>query len=121
MKFSVVTVNYDSWPHTLRCLDSLYATGYGGFEVVVVDNDQVAPPEIPHPARLIRNEENVGFARACNQGVLASGEECVVLINPDVVVGGSFFESLDGFLREHPRAGVAGPKIADGEGNLQLS
>jgi N-acetylglucosaminyl-diphospho-decaprenol L-rhamnosyltransferase len=68
VKFSVVTVNYRSWPFTLRCIDSLFATGYEDFEVVVVDNDQGAPPQMTHPVRLIRNPENVGFARACNQG-----------------------------------------------------
>jgi GT2 family glycosyltransferase len=121
VKFSVVTVNYDSWPYSLRCIDSLYGTGYEDFEVVVVDNGREAVPEIPHPVRLIRNPENVGFAKACNQGISASGGEYVVLINPDTVVEEDFFESLAKFFGENPRAGVAGPRIVDGEGNLQLS
>ena len=121
MKFSVVTVNYRSWPYTLRCIDSLYGTGYRDFEVVVVDNDQAVVPEIPHPVRLIRNPENVGFARACNQGVFASRGEYVVFINPDTLVEGGFFESLEEFFEENPRAGVAGPKITEADGKLQLS
>ncbi len=122
MKFSIITVNYASWPYTLRCVDSLYKTGYEDFEVVIVDNDQEsAVPEIPHPVRLIRNPENVGFARACNQGILASEGEHVVLINPDTLVEGDFFESLEEFFDQNPGAGVAGPRIVDGEGNLQLS
>ena len=122
MKFSVVMVNYDSWPYSLRCIDSLYWTGYEDFEVVVVDNGQEeAPPEMAHRVHLIRNEENVGFARACNQGIGATDGEHVVLINPDTVVEEDFFESLEKFFGENPRAGVAGPKIVDGEGNLQLS
>ena len=122
MRFSIITVNYASWPYTLRCVDSLHKTGYEDFEVVVVDNDQEsAVPEIPHPVRLIRNPENVGFARACNQGILASDGECVVLINPDTLVEGDFFEGLKKFFEENAGAGVAGPRIVDGEGNLQLS
>ena len=122
MKFSVITVNYASWPYTLRCVDSLYKTGYEDFEVVIVDNDQESTvPEIPHPVRLIRNSENVGFARACNQGILASDGECVVFINPDTLVGEDFFESLKRFFDENLRAGVAGPRIVEGEGTLQLS
>ena len=121
VRFSVVTVNYDSWPYTMRCIDSLYETGYGDFEVVVVDNDQEAAPEIPHPARLIRNPENVGFARACNQGIAASDGEYVILVNPDTLVKGDFFEGLEKFFGENPRAGIAGPRIVDDEGNLQLS
>jgi hypothetical protein len=122
VKFSIITVNYASWPYTLRCVDSLYKTGYEDFEVIIVDNDQEsAVPEIPHAVRLIRNPENVGFARACNQGILASEGEHVVLINPDTLVEGDFFESLEEFFDQNPGAGVAGPRIVDGEGNLQLS
>jgi N-acetylglucosaminyl-diphospho-decaprenol L-rhamnosyltransferase len=121
LKFSVVTVNYKSWPYTLRCMDSLYATGYEDFEVVVVDNDRETPPEIPHPVRLIHNQENVGFARACNQGIDASRGENVMFLNPDTVVEEGFFESLEEFLDENPRAGVAGPKIVGFEGDVQLT
>jgi N-acetylglucosaminyl-diphospho-decaprenol L-rhamnosyltransferase len=121
VKFSVVTVNYRSWPYTLRCIDSLYATGYKYFEVVVVDNDQEAPPEMPHPVRLIRNPANVGFARACNQGTYASKGENVVFINPDTLVGDDFFEGLEAFLDENPRAGVVGPRIVSNRGDVQLT
>lgn len=121
MKFSVVTVNYNSWPYTLMCVDSLYGTGYEDFEVVVVDNGRETVSEIPHPVRLIRNPENVGFAKACNQGIAASSGEYVVLVNPDTVVEEYFFERLEKFFGENPRVGVAGPRIVDGEGKLQLS
>jgi N-acetylglucosaminyl-diphospho-decaprenol L-rhamnosyltransferase len=121
VKFSVVTINYRSWPYTLRCIDSLYGTGYGDFEVVVVDNDQEIPPQIPHPVRLIRNPENVGFARACNQGVSLSSGEYVVFINPDTLVEEDFFESLEKFVGENPRAGVAGPKIVGADKHVQLT
>jgi N-acetylglucosaminyl-diphospho-decaprenol L-rhamnosyltransferase len=122
VKFSIITVNYASWPYTLRCIDSLYGTGYEDFEVVVVDNDQEkVPAEIPHPVRLIRNPENVGFARACNQGILASEGEYVVLINPDTRVEEDFFEGLEEFFDQNAGVGVAGTRIVDDEGNLQLS
>ncbi len=122
MRFSAVIVNYASWPYTLGCINSLYETGYRDFEVVIVDNDQEEEvPEIPPPVHLIRNKENVGFARACNQGILASEGEYVVLINPDTLVSKNFFECLEEFFGEDLKVGVAGPRIVDGEGNLQLS
>lgn len=121
MKFSVIAVNYHAWPYTLRCIDSLYRTGYEDFEVVVVNNDQAAVPEMPHPVRLICNPQNVGFARACNQGIIASDGEYVVLINNDALVGRDFFKGLEKFFGENPKAGVAGAKIVDAEGNLELS
>jgi N-acetylglucosaminyl-diphospho-decaprenol L-rhamnosyltransferase len=121
MKFSVLIVNYASWPLTLRCIQSLYGTGYEDFETIIVDNDSVQPPDLPSSVRLIRNKENVGFARAHNRGIAASTGDLVVLINPDTVVERDFFRSLGGFFGESPRVGVAGPKILDSEGELQLS
>jgi N-acetylglucosaminyl-diphospho-decaprenol L-rhamnosyltransferase len=120
-KFSVVVVNYDSWAYTLRLVDSLYGTGFKDFEVVVVDNDQGAVPELPRPVRLIRNPTNTGFASACNIGIAASEGRLVVLINPDTLVERGFFEQLEDFFERNPEVGVVGPRIMDGEGNLQLS
>jgi N-acetylglucosaminyl-diphospho-decaprenol L-rhamnosyltransferase len=121
VKFSVVIVNYASWPLTLRCVASLYATGYEDFEVVVVDNDRPEPPEISHPARVIRNKVNLGFARACNQGISASSGELVGLVNPDTLVEQSFFRRVEAFFAENPAVGVAGPRVLDADGRVQLS
>ena len=121
MKFSVIIVNYASWPLTLRCIESLRETRYGYFEIVVVDNDSVEPPELPSRVRLIRNKENVGFARAHNRGIAASDGDPIVLINPDTVVERDFFEHLEVFVSENPRVGISGPRIVDSEGELQLS
>jgi N-acetylglucosaminyl-diphospho-decaprenol L-rhamnosyltransferase len=121
MRFSVLIVNYASWPLTLRCIESLQATGYGNSEIFVVDNDRVEPPELPSTVRLIRNNENVGFARAHNRGIAASSGDLVVLINPDTLVDRNFFEHLEEFFSKNERVGIAGPRILDSEGELQLS
>jgi N-acetylglucosaminyl-diphospho-decaprenol L-rhamnosyltransferase len=121
MKFSVLIVNYASWPFTLRCIESLRATGYGDFEIFVIDNDSVEPPGLPSQVRLIRNNENVGFARAHNRGIAASTGNLVVLINPDTVVERDFFERLERFFSKNPDVGIAGPRIVDSDGKLQLS
>ena len=103
MKFSVLIVNYASWPLTLRCIESLDETGYGDFETVVVDNDSGEPPELPAGVRLIRNKENVGFARAHNRGIAASTGDIVILINPDTVVEKDFFDNLEAFFARDPQ------------------
>jgi N-acetylglucosaminyl-diphospho-decaprenol L-rhamnosyltransferase len=121
VKFSVVIVNHASWPLTLRCLECLHATGYERFEVVIVDNDDPAPPEIPYPVRLIRNKENLGFAKACNRGIATSEGDLVVLINPDTIVNEDFFRRTEEFFDGNPTVGVAGPRVLDEDGRVQLS
>ena len=121
MKFSVLIVNYASWPLTLRCIESLFATGYKDFETIIVDNDSVEPPELPPTVRLIRNEQNLGFARAHNRGIAASTGDLIVLLNPDTLVEGPFFERLEEFFEKNQEVGIGGPRILDSEGHLQLS
>ncbi|MDQ3913619.1 MAG: glycosyltransferase family 2 protein [Actinomycetota bacterium] len=121
MKFSVIIVNYASWPLTVRCVGSFYRTNYEDFEVVVVDNDRSEPPPLPSTVRVIRNPKNVGFAKACNQGIAASKGDLLVLINPDTVVSADFFERMGEFFERDYSIGVAGPRVLDPGGSLQLS
>ena len=121
MKFSVVIVNYESWPHTLRCIEALLGTGYESFEVVVVDNEGGVEPELPPRSRLIQNSENLGFAHACNQGIAATSGEYIVLINPDTLVDLNFFDVLEAFFDPNPKVGIVGPRVIDSYGDLQLS
>ena len=121
MKFSVVIVNYASWPLTLRCIDSLRETGYEDFETVIVDNDRPEPPDLSDAGRLIRNPDNVGVARAWNQGIAASTGEHIVFMNPDTIVKNDFFEFVEAFFADEPSMGVAGPRILNEDGTLQLS
>ncbi|CAN5890886.1 hypothetical protein BH23ACT11_BH23ACT11_25580 [soil metagenome] len=86
-----------------------------------MDNEDGAAPEIPHSVIVIQNPTNEGFARACNQGIAASDGELVVLINPDSLVDHDFFASLEDFFEGNPKAGIAGPRIVDASGTLQLS
>jgi N-acetylglucosaminyl-diphospho-decaprenol L-rhamnosyltransferase len=45
----------------------------------------------------------------------------VVLLNPDTIVKDDFFELVEAFFADNASAGVAGPRILDDDGTLQLS
>jgi N-acetylglucosaminyl-diphospho-decaprenol L-rhamnosyltransferase len=121
VKFSAVIVNYASWALTVRCVESVLAAGHKDLEVTVVDNDTPQPPQLPPRVRLIRNAQNLGFARACNQGIAASSGDLVVLVNPDTSVKRDFFRLIETFFDENPTVGVAGPRILYPDGRLQLT
>jgi len=111
----------------MECLAALDAGGAAPRrEVVVVDNasgDGVADAlarGFPD-ARLIANRENVGYARAVNQGIAASSGRHVLVMNPDCVVGPGAIATLAGHLDRHPGCAVAGPRILNPDGSLEYS
>ncbi len=121
VKFSVTIVNYASWPFTLRCVKSLKATGQKDLEVILVDNDTVSVPELPPWVRLLRMEENAGFAKAQNRGAEASTGDLIVILNPDTTLKEEFFDKVEAFFEGHADAGLMGPRLLDFSGEVQLS
>ena len=121
MRFSVIIVNYHSWPLTLACVASLLAAGRDDVEIMVVDNDTEGVPDLPPDVRLVRSGENLGLTRAWNRAIPETTGELVVLLNPDTVVGGDFFGRVEALFDAEGSAGVAGPRILDAGGELQLS
>lgn len=68
---------------------------------------------------LIENAENVGFARANNQGIAAARGRYVLLLNPDTEVHPDALETLVAFMDAHPRAGACGARLLNSDGSLQ--
>lgn len=95
-------------------------------EIIVVDNAsrdgsvELVRQHFPE-VRLIANGENVGFARACNQGLRLARGNFLTLLNPDTLVQEDTFTSTIAFFREHPDTGLLGCKILNPDGTLQLA
>src|SRR5215470_14847773 len=88
----VITVNWNTGRYLQGCLDSL-ACAHGDHElrVVVVDNASTDGSASDlrldgPPLCLIRNEQNLGYAAACNQGARGSSADFLLLLNPDSTV-----------------------------------
>lgn len=71
--------------------------------------------------KLIKNEENIGFARANNIGIRASTGRYICLINSDVIVLEGCIEKLIELMDANPSAGISGPKILNQDCSLQVS
>lgn len=123
---SIVLVTYNCEEWVDRCLDGL-AAGLAGLtaEVVVVDNassDGSADRVAAHPGiQLIRNDRNVGFARAVNQGAARSSSPWILLLNPDMELRPDSLRALYGFAQEHPGHGIYGGRTLRPDGGVEPS
>src|SRR5208283_3259484 len=124
---SVIIVSWNARDYLMQCLASVsveacrYPT-----EIIVFDNassdgsaDAVAA-RYPN-VRLIRNTENLGFAKANNIAVSASTGRYLCFVNSDVKLLPHSISGLVDFCEAHANVGMAGPRIVGGDGKLQRS
>lgn len=130
---SVIIVNYNVAPLVLKAVASLERQRFtaqdgraGRLEILVIDN--ASPPEdvarlegLPSGVVLVRNERNVGFAAANNQGIERASGRYLGFLNPDAKTLDGALDALLQHLYRHPEVGAVGPKIwADDERTLLL-
>ena len=95
-------------------------------EVIVVDNAsddgsvELVRKRFPH-VHLIENKENVGFARGNNIALAQARGRYILLINPDTIIQEDTLQVMIDFFDERSDVGVAGCKILNPDGTLQLA
>lgn len=94
MKLSIVIPVYNKCNFTESCLKDLIELPSHEHEIIVVDNasaDATArvvdtyATHLPH-IQYVRNDRNLGFAKACNVGFSCSTGDAVMFLNNDVRV-----------------------------------
>lgn len=116
MKTSIIIISYNSKPILKSCLDTLIANTTPPFEIIIVDNhssdgsvEYLQKLKIPN-VRAILNPSNLGFAKACNQGIQSAQGDLLATMNPDVFVSNGWLDRLAWHLRNNPKTLIVGPK-----------
>ncbi|MBH0181835.1 MAG: glycosyltransferase, partial [Nitrospira sp.] len=110
---------------TKQCLTALSnITRDIEYEVIIVDNHSTdGTPEflasLGGDVRIIRNRENLGFTKACNQGAQAAKGTYLVFFSHDMVPQDGWLRALVGEVETHPEVGVVGSKLSYGDGTAQ--
>src|SRR4030095_15451536 len=117
LQLSVVIVNYNVKHFLEQSLFSVRKAIHNlQAEVLVIDNNSSDHsidwlkgrfPEF----RFIQNSENLGFAKACNQGLQLSKGKYILFLNPDTIVPEDCFEKCIAFLESKPDAGALGIRM----------
>lgn len=126
MDLSIIIVNYnvkDFLHHLLQSINA--ATRDIQAEVIIVDNAstdgsvEMLRREFSE-VTLIASAKNLGFSRANNLGIEKSSGRYILLLNPDTLVGEDTFVTMIDFLDAHKDVGLAGCKLLNPDGTLQL-
>ena len=98
---SIIIPAYNQHDLTEQCIQSVCRHTAGQMEIILVDNGS-SPRYAGAGADLtIRNEANLGFPVAVNQGISAARGETVVLLNNDVIVTPEWAKSLAASLVQY--------------------
>lgn len=128
---TAVVVNYKTRDLLAECLRSLYDEAHRlsvSFSVTVIENAshdgtvEMVRKDFPE-ATLIVNEENVGLARANNQGISLAIDksEYILVLNSDITVLPGTITAMVNYLSQNPHVdGVRGPML-NPDGSRQFS
>lgn len=113
---SIITINYKNSAVTNQLIASLKQLTWQWIEIIIVDNGS-DPKEVElldlslANTKLIRSEENLGFAGGNNLGIKEAKGKYILLLNNDTEVEKSFIEPMVKRLENSPSIGAVSPKI----------
>ena len=125
---SIVIPVFNQVEYTRRCLESIWQNTDNSipYEIIVVDNAstdgteeflQSVQAQHPH-LRVVRNRENLGFSRACNQGAEVARGQYLLFLNNDTEPQPGWLPALLEPFREK-NVGVVGAKLLYPDGTVQ--
>ncbi len=125
---SIVIPLYNQVAYTQKCITALFRnTIYALFEIILVNNASTdgttelinTLAERYSMIKVIHNQTNLGFARACNQGAQAASGAFVVFLNNDTEVKPFWLVKMFEIMYNDPQVGAVGAKLLYPDGTVQ--
>ena len=122
---SIIIPNWNGGEDLSRCLDSILEHTHGvDFELILIDNgssDESRSAVEAYTARdsrvtAIFNDENVFFAKACNQGYERSRGRYLLVANNDILLSDDAVSRLVRYADDHPEVGIVTPRFTGRDG-----
>jgi len=116
-KVSIQIVTWNSLKFLPDCLESIFNQTYKDFSILVIDNAsndgtiEFLRKNYPQ-IKILRNNKNLGFARAHNQGIkLSQGADYIFIINPDIILEKDFLEKILKIIEKDKKIGAISGKL----------
>lgn len=113
---SILIVNWNGENNIEECLISISKQNYKNFEVIVIDNASTDNSLLIIErkfgfVKLIKNQTNIGFAKANNIGLEYSKGKYIVTLNNDLIIDELWLEKMVGCLNKYPEIGLCACKM----------
>ena len=127
LDLSIIIVNYNVKEFLQNLIHSIFKSALNiSYEIIIIDNAsddgsvEFIKDKFPE-IKLISNEKNLGFSKANNLGLKIAKGKYLLLLNPDALLREDTLQKMMEFFRNTPDAGLAGCKILNPDGSLQLA
>ncbi len=129
VKIAVITLNYNSSGHTLRCVRSIlkYATERSNFVIIVVDNASTSHDRqqlktlSADEAMLVCSDKNLGFSGGMMLGMQHVEAEYYFFLNNDCELRDDALSTLSHFMELNKDAALCGGSMVDINGQPRSS
>ena len=125
MDLSIIIVSFNTKNLLVSCVKSILKyTKEINFEIIVVDNgskDGSAEATKELGATVIKNNTNLGFATANNQGFKISNGRYVLFLNSDTEIHDNVLGEIVHWMDITPKVGIATCGLKNKDGSLQAT
>lgn len=127
---SIIIVNWNAGKYLQETIESLEQnTKNISYEVILVDNNSDKNEESlqyienvlekKENFRIIKSNENLGFAKANNQAMQIAKGRNFLILNPDIIFHNNVVKILSDYLDKNSNVGMVGPKVLSPNGSFQ--
>ena len=128
---SVVVLTCNQIEYTRKCVDSLFRYTDFPFEFIVIDNgsrdgtvkylEKLVEYNLTEvELKIIKNKNNLGFAKGINQGLAVARGKYILLMNNDIIVTPGWLNKLIEAIERKPGIGIVGPMSNNVSGPQQV-
>ncbi len=120
---SVIIPVYNQWDYTFMCLKSILKnTESISYEIIIADDNSsdetVNIDKYVKNVKIIRNKNNLGFLRNCNNAAKQALGKYILFLNNDTEVQKDWLKNLLQLIENDNKIGIAGPKFIYPNGAL---
>jgi O-antigen biosynthesis protein len=125
-KITTIIISWNTRDYLRKCLEGVSSFFSAGLNrtIVIDNNSSDASADMVREnfplVELIENSENVGFAKACNQGMAMADSDIILLLNSDCEISSDrLLSTIIALFEKDESIGIAGPLILYPDGKLQ--